>query len=491
MDRRTLSKIDEELESSEVAALRFLCRDVVNRRRLENVVDGKGLFLRLEERGLLDNGAFLSQLLQTIGRNDLVNLLRTSSSQSTETDANPLLSHYRVMLYKIHDDVTQENLEKMKFLLEEKLGRGQTEKCSTALDVFAAMEKKDLMSNTNLNELHAVLRELDFQLADTVHTYIQKLQSRPSLTPSPQPNINGQNTHHKLQPRLSVTETQPSFNTGDSVFSDVQAPTKPSSVDETEYYPLTHKPHGLCVVINNEVFMFNNRRAGSHEDERVLRETFTSLGFNVEIHKNLTGAAMKDLLKEKGKRNFHNEDALVVCVLSHGLEGCVYGSDDVRVSLRDLTQPFTSLNAPSLAGKPKLFFIQACQGTDYQRGSLPFIPRLEEVKEPQHLEEDAGPVQGETVPWGADFLLGMATVPECKSFRHTTTGSIYIQELCKQLNESAQSRKMDDILTVLTRVNRNVSKGVFKLLRSGEEESYKQMPEPKYTLTRKVVLSYV
>ena len=33
------------------------------------------------------------------------------------------------MLYKIHDDVTQENLEKMKFLLDEKLGRGQTEKC--------------------------------------------------------------------------------------------------------------------------------------------------------------------------------------------------------------------------------------------------------------------------------------------------------------------------------------------------------------------------
>lgn len=37
MDRVTLSHIDEELESSEVAALCFLCRDVVQKKRLEGV----------------------------------------------------------------------------------------------------------------------------------------------------------------------------------------------------------------------------------------------------------------------------------------------------------------------------------------------------------------------------------------------------------------------------------------------------------------------
>lgn len=468
-----------------MAALRFLCRDVVNRRRLEYVVDGKGLFVRLEEKGLLDSDAFLSLLLQTIGRKDLVNLLRTSSSQSTETDANPMLSDYRVMLYQIHDDVTQENLEKMKYLLEDKLGRGQTQKCDTALDVFAAMEKKDLLSHTNLNELYVVLQQLDFQLAETVHRHMQRLRS--PLSPSPQPNTNEQNTQSRLQPSVSVTETQPSVNLGDRVFSDAQLTTKISSDDETDYYPLTHKPHGLCVVINNEEFTLSKKRTGSHVDERALRETFTALGFVVEIHKNLDGANMKALLKNTGKRNFYNEDALVVCVLSHGLKDCVYGSDDVEVSLGDLTEPFTSCNAPTLAGKPKLFFIQACQGTGYQRGSVPSIPKPEEVTEPHQFEADAGPVQGETIPWGADFLLGMATVPECKSFRSTTTGSIYIQELCRQLNEAAQSTKMDDVLTVLTRVNRNVSKGVYTLFK----ENYKQMPEPKYTLTKKVVFRYV
>lgn len=60
----------------------------------------------------------------------------------------------------------------------------------------------------------------------------------------------------------------------------------------------------------------------------------------------------------------------------------------------------------------------------------------EEVRQNQ-LEEDAGPVYSETVPSSADFLVGMATVPNCKSFRSGKTGSIYIQELCTQLTESA------------------------------------------------------
>uniref|UniRef100_A0A3B4B6N0 Caspase-8 n=1 Tax=Periophthalmus magnuspinnatus TaxID=409849 RepID=A0A3B4B6N0_9GOBI len=455
MDRLTLSKIDEELESSEVAALRFLCRDVVNRKRLENVTDAKGLFSRLEEKGLLENYAFLSQLLQTIGRNDLVNMLRPGYSQLTETDANPMLSDYRIMLYQIHEDITTANLDKMKFLLEDKLGRRQADMCDTALDVFAEMEKKGLLSNTNLHELLDVLREFDLPLAEIVQTYMERLQSRPQLMPTSHFNMNNQNTlPQRIQPSLS-----------------------------TEYYLFNHNPRGLCVIINNESFRLLKKRAGTHEDARTLHETFTSLGFNVEIHQDLTSAQIKDLLRSKGSRNFHNDDALVVCVLSHGEYGCIFGTDEIKVFIRELTQPFTSLQAPTLAGKPKLFFIQACQGSSYQKGSLPFAPKKEDITEPKTLEADAGPVQGETVPDDADFLLGMSTVPEYRSFRSITTGSIYIQELCKQLNTSAKSVEMDDILSILTRVNRNVSKGVYM--------NYKQMPEPKYTLTKKVVLKYV
>lgn len=127
-------------------------------------------------------------------------------------------------------------------------------------------------------------------------------------------------------------------------------------------------------------------------------------------------------------------------MLSHGQKGCFYGSDGVAVRIEDVIQLFTSGRVRTLAGKPKLFFIQACQGEKLQTGYVACPPRAaEEMKMAEsRLEEDAGVVRGESVPDSADVLLGMATVQDYKSFRNTTTGSIYIQELCRQLRRSAE-----------------------------------------------------
>ncbi|XP_039999900.1 caspase-8 isoform X2 [Xiphias gladius] len=461
MDRLKLSRIDEELESSEVAALCFLCRDVVNRKRLEG-------------------------LLQTIRREDLLNLLETDSRTPEETDARPSLSAYRVMLYNVYEDMTQENLEKMKFLLTSKLGKRQIETSDTALDLFAEMEKTSLLSNTNVYELLKILREFDQQLALIVQRYrnretLQGQRRSPHHVSMDYQRVNS--SSQPPRPSILISETQPSYEEG-SVYADAE----PNSLlDETEEYTLKHIPRGFCVVLNNEVFLGQElrNRGGTQEDARALDSVFTSLGFTVVVHNNLSADAMRQTLKELGKKNFLNHDALVVCVLSHGEKGCVFGSDEQQVLLRELTEPFTSKRAPTLAGKPKLFFIQACQGGGYQGGSIPCppMPKQEEGVGQSHLEEDAGRLHAETVPWDADFLLGMATVPEYKSFRNTSTGSIYIQELCRQLKKSAESSMKDDILTVLTRVNREVSKGEYR--------NYKQMPEPKYTLTKKLVLKFV
>uniref|UniRef100_A0AAQ6A2C2 Caspase-8 n=1 Tax=Amphiprion ocellaris TaxID=80972 RepID=A0AAQ6A2C2_AMPOC len=489
MDRRLLSRIDEELDSTEVAALCFLCRDVISGKRLEGIKDAKQLFLKLEERELLQNKFFLTQLLRTIHRADLLNLIEADSRQTEETDARPMLSEYRMMLYKIYDDMTRENLEKFKFLFNNEQRR-KMEMCNTALDVFVEMEKVGSLSNTNLTELHEILLEIDQQLATTVQKYMQGM--RPTST---QKHVHTQTLYiceisqmillvaglHQHQHSLPV-------NGAESVYSDAQSTTEtPSLSDSADYYDLTHKPRGLCVVINNEDFSgtgLQNRR-GTQEDAKALNKVFTNFGFEVVIHNNLTARNMRAEIEKLGKRNFVNDDALVVCVLSHGENECVYGTDEQPVVLRDLTLPFKSGSAPTLAGKPKLFFIQACQGSSYQEGAVPCppTPAPEEVERTSPLEEDAGPVRSETVPWDADFLIGMATVPECKSFRNTVTGSIYIQELCKQLTKSALSSEKDDIHSVLTRVNREVSRGRYL--------THKQMPQPKYTLTKKLVLKYI
>ncbi|XP_034087920.1 caspase-8 isoform X2 [Gymnodraco acuticeps] len=490
MDRLMLSHIDEQLESSEVAALCFLCRDVVNIRRLEGIADAKRLFVRLEEQGLLEDYSFLCQLLQTIRRADLLNRLETDSRRPEETDASPVLSEYRVALYKIYADMTEEHLETLKFLLSDKLGRRQTEACKTALDVFAEMEKTGFLSNANLRDLHEILQRIDQQLAAIIQRYVEGVTQPLPRRLSSHLSMDNQGVQPTTQPTqpvdVSISETQPSYEEA-SVCTDAEPKTSSSLPDQTDYYALTHVPRGLCVVINNEDFTGMSKRNGTQADVGALRSVFTALGFTVLVRDNLTAGDMKLELHKLCMRNFLDEDALVICVLSHGEKECVFGTDGKPVFLRELSQPFSSRKAPTLAGKPKLLFIQACQGSGYQKGSMPCPPKAKQEEEEEresHLEEDAGPLRGETVPWGADFLLGMATVPECKSFRNTTTGSIYIQELCKQLKKSASSSKdNDDILTVLTRVNREVSKG--------EYLTYKQMPEPKYTLTKKLVLKCV
>uniref|UniRef100_A0A668SAS7 Caspase-8 n=1 Tax=Oreochromis aureus TaxID=47969 RepID=A0A668SAS7_OREAU len=469
MDRRTLSKIDEGLDSSEVAELCFLCRDFVSKRRLENIKDGKDLFLRLEEKGLLQNDAFLRQLLDTIHRADLLRDLETDSRPPEETDASPVLSDYRKTLYSIYNDLTLENFERLKFLLYDKLGRRRIELSKTALDVFAEMEKANLLSETDVASLHEALQELDQELAIILENYTQRVrQPWQQFTLPPDVSVDIERTHEPL----SITETQPNYGR-ESVNTYPQLIT-----DQSEYYTLTRIPRGLCVVFNNEIFTggLNNRRD-------TLTEVFTDLGFKVKIHNNFTADQMKKELDHLRRNDFTNHDALVVCVLSHGEKGCVFGTDGERVLLKELTHPFTNSQAPALEGKPKLFFIQACQGDESQRGYYPSSLGPGENENQNEAWQANASNPGMASPELADFLMGMATVEEFRSFRNTLTGSIYIQELCRQLKIAAESQEMDDILTVLTRVNREVSKGEFL--------SHKQMPQPKYTLTKKLVLKFV
>jgi len=79
-----------------------------------------------------------------------------------------------------------------------------------------------------------------------------------------------------------------------------------------------------------------------------------------DIWKHLEGVSSRD----------HSAyDAFVLVILSHGNQDGVYGIDgdkdkeaDGFVSLDDIKSLFDPPKCKSLSGKPKMFFIQACQG---------------------------------------------------------------------------------------------------------------------------------
>jgi len=58
----------------------------------------------------------------------------------------------------------------------------------------------------------------------------------------------------------------------------------------------------------------------------------------------------------------HNADAFVLVLLTHGSKGSIFGIDGKKVSIDDITKLFDGNHCPQLQTRPKLFFIQACQG---------------------------------------------------------------------------------------------------------------------------------
>lgn len=62
-------------------------------------------------------------------------------------------------------------------------------------------------------------------------------------------------------------------------------------------------------------------------------------------------------------------DCTVVCILSHGEEGYIFGADGRKFELDAIFQLFDNTCCPDLRGKPKLFIIQACRGGNNQFSS--------------------------------------------------------------------------------------------------------------------------
>uniref|UniRef100_A0A8C0H0K8 Caspase-8 n=1 Tax=Chelonoidis abingdonii TaxID=106734 RepID=A0A8C0H0K8_CHEAB len=206
-----------------------------------------------------------------------------------------------------------------------------------------------------------------------------------------------------------------------------------------------------------------------------LRKVFTKLHFEIAEHKDLTAEQIRHTVHVYRNMDHHDRDCFVCCILSHGDKGIVFGTDGQETSIQELTTSFTGMNCPSLAGKPKVFFIQACQGDTFQKG---VHIETDSSELDSSVEADAR-FQLECIPDEADFLLGMATMKDFVSYRSTTQGTWYIQSLCEHLEKSCP--RGEDILSILTAVNREVSRKNDRLNQG------KQMPQPSFTLRKKLI----
>uniref|UniRef100_A0A4W5NV77 Caspase 9, apoptosis-related cysteine peptidase n=1 Tax=Hucho hucho TaxID=62062 RepID=A0A4W5NV77_9TELE len=271
---------------------------------------------------------------------------------------------------------------------------------------------------------------------------------------------------------LPITPVYPSHSV-----RPLPTPTTPSSSPEREFgkpratgrvrrdsiqsYKMNASPCGHCLIINNVDFEPQselNNRTGSNIDCDKLERRFKSLNFIVLVKSNL---------KQKVSHN--------------RFPGAVHGVDGPNVPVQRITNYLNGQNCPSLQGKPKLFFIQACGGgerdtgfevtpdkdrpciggPDDQTDAMPMSSSSDSLSTPSD-EPDARA----TLPTPCDILVSYSTFPGYVSWRDTQAGSWYVETLDNVLEDNAAT---NDLVTMLMMVNNEVSQNSAKGL-------YKQMP---------------
>lgn len=264
---------------------------------------------------------------------------------------------------------------------------------------------------------------------------------------------------------------------GDGKEPDVSSPVPaPMDVDAKPgsysfRYSLNFPCVGQCVIINNKNFDRRtgmNQRNGTDVDAANVMKVFTKLGYKVKIYNDQTVEQMKHVLTSVSKED-HSCCASFICVLlSHGDEGVFFGTDG-SIELKYLTSLFRGDRCQSLVGKPKLFFIQACRGTDLDAG----------------IETDSGDSTTK-IPVEADFLYAFSTAPGYYSWRNTMTGSWFIQSLCDMISKYGKEL---ELLHIMTRVNHKVAVEFESISSSPGFHAKKQIPCIVSMLTKEMYFS--
>ncbi|KAG8225394.1 hypothetical protein J437_LFUL004594 [Ladona fulva] len=277
-------------------------------------------------------------------------------------------------------------------------------------------------------------------------------------------------------------------STDDSDDSGDNDPIECTGKHDQEYF-MRNPRRGKGLIFNFVEFdkeMYNTRN-GSNKDADSLKRTLKFLGFEVKTYTNLTVAAVKKVIEMVSKEDHSEADCICICVMTHGHEGGKLSARDELFEVSDLWMPFTADRCPSLAGKPKLFFVQACRGNRHDAGStVEDLPEdVIDCKTPacrgnkhdagSNVEECTEDFTGYRIPVYSDILLAYSSVHGFSSIRDVKKGTWFMQSLCQELLENGRKHHL---LTILTFVCKRVAID-FQTF-TGE----KQMPTVVSMLTR-------
>ncbi|XP_027509254.1 caspase-2 [Corapipo altera] len=223
-------------------------------------------------------------------------------------------------------------------------------------------------------------------------------------------------------------------------------------------YKVVSEPRGLALILSNVSFSCEkdlDYRKGGDVDCASLEMLFKHLGYRVTVLPNRTAQEMQNALERFSKLPNHQYvDSCIVALLSHGVEGAVYGSDGKLLQLQEVFRLFDNANCPNLQNKPKMFFIQACRGDTFDQG-VDQRDGKERSDSSGCEESDANKEESLKLrlPTCSDMICGYACLKGTVAIRNTKHGSWYIEALTSVFAEDSRDTHVADMLV---KVNRQI-----------------------------------
>ncbi|EHB14715.1 Caspase-3 [Heterocephalus glaber] len=194
-----------------------------------------------------------------------------------------------------------------------------------------------------------------------------------------------------------------------------------------------------------------------------------NLKYEVRNKNDLTREEIVELMCNVSKEDHSKRSSFIIIILSRGEKGIILGTNG-PIDLKILTKFFRGDLCRSVAGKPKLFIIQACRGTELDCG----------------IETDSGidnEMACQKIPVEADFLYAFSTASGYYSWQNSKGGSLFIQSLCAMVKLYAHKF---EFMYILTQVNRKVATEFEFFSYDSTFHAKKQIPYIVSMLTKEV-----
>uniref|UniRef100_A0A182Y9J2 Uncharacterized protein n=1 Tax=Anopheles stephensi TaxID=30069 RepID=A0A182Y9J2_ANOST len=218
----------------------------------------------------------------------------------------------------------------------------------------------------------------------------------------------------------------------------------------SDHYDTSHPRRGIALIINQVNFKDLRKRDGSDKDRDCISAALQGIGFEIRTLDDPNRKELLAMLEKVANEDHSQHDCLVVVVMTHGKENNLLYARDKSYEADRLWEPFLGNACPSLRGKPKLFFVQACRGKQLDQGV-----RLVNMSIDENVSVDSVPEPvSYVIPTMADLLVMYSTYDGHYSWRNPVNGSWFIQSLSIVLTAIGHR---EELLHILTAVSRRVA----------------------------------